>query len=171
MTTARIYRIRPATMKDSPGIRCLRNAAVRESLAIWTSVEQDSVQAEAWLAPMVQRGTALVAHVDGKPQEIVGFAVAGAWHSYEGYARTVEDSIYLSPAVQGHGLGSRLLAALIEASRAAGDRTMIALIEAGNMASVHLHERYGFNIVGTVPQAGEKLGQLLDLTIMSRSLH
>ena len=165
---AGVYRIRPATMEDSPGIRCLRNAAVRESLAIWTSVEQDSVQAEAWLAPMVQRGTALVAHVDGKPQEIVGFAVAGAWHSYEGYARTVEDSIYLSPAVQGHGLGSRLLAALIEASR---DRTMIALIEAGNMASVHLHERYGFNIVGTVPQAGEKLGQLLDLTIMSRSLH
>ena len=48
---------------------------------------------------------------------------------------------------------------------------MIALIEAGNIASVHLHERYGFNIVGTVPQAGEKFGQLLDLTIMSRSLH
>ena len=171
MTTARIYRIRPATMEDSPGIRCLRNAAVRESLAIWTSIEQDPGQAETWLAPMVQRGTALVAHVDGKPQEIVGFAVAGAWHSYEGYARTVEDSIYLSPAVQGHGLGSRLLAALIEASRAAGDRTMIALIEAGNMGSVHLHERYGFDIVGTVPQAGEKLGQLLDLTIMNRSLH
>ena len=63
MTTAGLYRIRPATMKDSPGIRRLRNAAVRESLAIWTSVEQDPVQAEAWLAPMVQRGTALVAHV------------------------------------------------------------------------------------------------------------
>ena len=170
MTTAGLYRIRPATMKDSPGIRRLRNAAVRESLAIWTSVEQDPVQAEAWLAPMVQRGTALVAHVDGRPQKIVGFAVAGAWHSYEGYARTVEDSIYLSPAAQGHGLGSRLLAALIEASRAAGDRTMIALVEAGNVTSVRLHERYGFTIVGTVPQAGEKLGQLLDLTLMSRSL-
>ena len=108
MTTAGLYRIRPATMKDSPGIRRLRNAAVREALAIWTSVEQDPVQAEAWLAPMVQRGTALVAHVDGRPQKIVGFAVAGAWHSYEGYARTVEDSIYLSPAAQGHGLGSWL---------------------------------------------------------------
>ena len=99
MTTAGLYRTRPATMKDSPGIRRLRNAAVRESLAIWTSVEQDPVQAEAWLAPMVQRGTALVAHVHGRPQKIVGFAVAGAWQSYEGYARTVEDSIYLSPAV------------------------------------------------------------------------
>ena len=169
-TAVQTYGIRPATMADSLAIRQIRNAAVRESLAIWTSIEQDPAQAEAWLAPMVQRGTALVAHVDGKPQEIVGFAVAGAWRSYEGYARTVEDSIYLSPAVQGHGLGPRLLVALIEASRAAGDRTMIALIEAGNMASVHLHERYGFTIVGTIPQAGEKLGQLLDLTLMTRSL-
>ena len=96
---ARTYRIRPATMADSPAIRRIRNAAVRESLAIWTSIEQDHAEAEAWLAPMVQRGTALVAHVSGRPQDVVGFAVAGPWHSYEGYARTVEDSIYLSPAV------------------------------------------------------------------------
>ena len=119
---------------------------------------------------MVQRGTALVAHVSGKPQDVVGFAVAGPWHSYEGYARTVEDSIYLSPAAQGKGLGARLLAALIEASRRAGDRTMIALIEAGHATSVRLHERYGFTTVGTVPQAGEKHGQILDLTLMSRCL-
>ena len=162
--------IRSATLSDSPAIRRIRNAAVRESLAIWTSIEQDHAGAEAWLAPMVQRGTALVVHVSGEPQDVVGFAVAGPWHSYEGYARTVEDSIYLSPAAQGKGLGARLLAALIEASRRAGGRTMIALIEAGNATSVRLHERYGFTTVGTVPQAGEKHGQILDLTLMSRSL-
>ena len=164
------YQLRPATMEDSPVIRQIRNAAVRESLAIWTSIEQDPARAETWLAPMVQRGTALVTHVSGKPHDVVGFAVAGPWHSYEGYARTVEDSIYLSPTAQGKGLGARLLAALIEASRQAGDRTMIALIEASNATSVHLHERYGFTTVGTVPQAGEKHGQILDLTLMSRCL-
>ena len=164
------YRIRPATMADCSAIRRIRNAAVRESLAIWTSIEQDPAGAETWLAPMVQRGTALVAHVSGKPPDVVGFAVAGPWRSYEGYIRTVEDSIYLSPTAQGKGLGARLLAALIEASRQAGDRTMIALIEAGNATSVRLHERYGFTTVGTIPQAGEKHGQVLDLTLMSRSL-
>ena len=169
-TTAQTYRIRPATMADCSAIRRIRNAAVRESLAIWTSIEQNSVEAKTWLAPMVQRGTALVAHVSGRPQDVVGFAVAGPWHSYEGYARTVENSIYLSPSAQGKGLGARLLAALIEASRRAGDRTMIVLIEAGNATSVRLHERYGFTTVGTVPQAGEKHGQILDLTLMSRRL-
>ena len=48
---------------------------------------------------------------------------------------------------------------------------MIALIEAGHATSVRLRERYGFTTVGTVPQAGEKHGQILDLTLMSRSLH
>lgn len=167
---ARTFRIRPATIADSPAIRQIRNAAVRESLAIWTSVGQDPAQAESWLAPMVQRGTALVAYSEGKPQEIVGFAVASPWHSYEGYARTVEDSIYLTSSVQGRGLGAGLLAGLIESSQQAGDRTMIALIEAGNTASVRLHERYGFSTVGTIPQAGEKFGEILDLTLMSRSL-
>lgn len=165
---------------DSPGIRAIRNAAVRESLALWTNQEHSPDQAEAWLAPMVERGTALVA-VAAKAEvaagggrarqpEVVGFAVAFPWRDYEGYARTVEDSIYLAPATQGQGLGGRLLAALIEASRQAGDRTMIAAIEASNTASVRLHERHGFSLVGTIPQAGEKLGRVLDLTLMSRGL-
>ena len=82
------YQIRPATMEDSPAIRQIRNAAVREALAIWTSIEQDPARAETWLAPMVQRGTALVAHVSGKPHDVIGFAVAGPRHSYEGYTGT-----------------------------------------------------------------------------------
>lgn len=174
------YRIRPATMADSPGIRAIRNAAMRDSLAIWTQHEHSITEAEDWLLPLVHRGTALVAvHGEGDGEgtptsmddgAVIGFAVASPWHHYEGYARTVEDSIYLTPATQGRGLGGRLLAELIRASRRAGDRTMVAAIESGNTASVHLHERCGFAVIGTIPQAGEKLGQVLDLTLMSRSL-
>ena len=78
--------IRPATAADAPGIRAIRNAAIRDSLAIWTSREQTEAEALAWLTPQITRGTALVAErVDG---EILGFAVASAWQAYEGYART-----------------------------------------------------------------------------------
>ena len=167
-------------MADSPGIRAIRNAAVRDSLAIWTQHEHSSTEAEDWLLPLVHRGTALVAvHGEGDGEgtptsmddgAVIGFAVASPWHHYEGYARTVEDSLYVAPAAQGRGLGGRLLAGLIEASHRAGDRTMIAAIESGNTASVHLHERHGFAVIGMIPQAGEKLGQVLDLMLMSRSL-
>lgn len=180
-------------MADVPGIREIRNRAIRESLAIWTTVEQTEEEAADWLAPAVERGTALVAvapssapgagraagasadaaasvPAEASAEVVLGFAVATPWHHYEGYARTVEDSVYLSPAAQGQGLGTRLLAILIEASRAAGDRTMIAMIEAGNQASERLHEKEGFGVVGTIPAAGEKLGRLLGLTLMSLRL-
>ncbi|WP_244266123.1 GNAT family N-acetyltransferase [Actinomyces timonensis] len=75
-----------------------------------------------------------------------------------------------TPSEADQGVGGALLAALIEASRGAGDRMMIAAIEAGNAVSIRLHEHHGFQIVGTIPAAGEKHGRVLDLTLMSRAL-
>ena len=109
--------VRRAVIADSPAIRRIRNAAIRDSLAIWTEREQDPDEAVAWLEPQIARGTALVAveRDEGGERDsgerVVGFAVASPWHPYEGYARTVEDSIYLSPTARGRGLGTRLLTA------------------------------------------------------------
>ena len=171
--------VRRAVIADSPAIRRIRNAAIRDSLAIWTEREQDPDEAVAWLEPQIARGTALVAverdeggERDGGDggERVVGFAVASPWHPYEGYARTVEDSIYLSSTARGRGLGTRLLTALVRACRAAGDRTMIAQIESGHAASRRLHEKAGFALVGTIPAAGQKHGRILDLTLMTRRL-
>ena len=163
--------MRPAVIADSPAIWGIRNAAIRDSLAIWTEREQDPDEAAAWLEPRIARGTALVVvEGDDGGGRVVGFAVASPWQPYEGYARTVEDSVYLSPAARGRGLGTRLLAGLVRACRAAGDRTMIAQTEAGHAASRRLHERAGFALVGTIPAAGQKHGRILDLTLMSRRL-
>lgn len=53
--------VRRAVIADSPAIRRIRNAAIRDSLAIWTEREQDPDEAVAWLEPQIARGTALVA--------------------------------------------------------------------------------------------------------------
>ena len=47
---------------------------------------------------------------------------------------------------------------------------MVAQIEAGGAASIRLHEKAGFALVGTIPAAGQKHGRLLDLTLMSRRI-
>ena len=47
---------------------------------------------------------------------------------------------------------------------------MVAAIESGNAASVHLHERLGFAITGQMPQVGTKFGRWLDLTFMQLDL-
>jgi phosphinothricin acetyltransferase len=72
----------------------------------------------------------------------------------------VEDSVYLVKGHQGRGLGRDLLRTLITAARASGAHVMMASIEATNTPSVTLHQRLGFEHVGT------KFGRWLDLAML-----
>ena len=130
---------------------------------MWTNVPQSAAEATSWLTPHLQQGSAFVAETHGR---VGGFAVYGPWRPSDGYRHTVEDSVYVRDDAHRHGLGSALLGTLIDAARRAGHRIVIADIEAGNAASIKLHERFGFQHVGTVHEAGTKFGRWLDLTIM-----
>jgi len=55
---------------------------------------------------------------------------------------------------------------LIERARAIGKHAMVAGIEAGNLASIKLHEKLGFQQVGLLPQVGTKFGRWLDLAFL-----
>lgn len=155
--------VRPAAPEDAEAIRSIRNRAIEHSTALWTNAPLSAAEGAAWLAAHLQRGSAFVAEAGG---ELVGFAVYGPWRHSEGYRHTVEDSVYVREGEHGRGTGSALLAALIDAARAAGHRIVLADIEAGNAASIKLHERFGFQHVGTIREAGTKFGRWLDLTIM-----
>ena len=84
----------------------------------------------------------LVAEAEGR---LLGYAYAAPYRLRSAYRFAVEDSIYLDPAATGRGIGGPLLAALIEASTAAGARQMLAVIgDSGNAASIAVHARAGF---------------------------
>jgi len=55
-------------------------------------------------------------------------------------------------------------------AEAAGLHVMVAGIEAGNAASLALHERFGFVRVGRMPEVGRKFDRWLDLVLMQRIL-
>ncbi|GAA3846163.1 GNAT family N-acetyltransferase [Streptomyces coacervatus] len=155
--------VRSARPEDAKAIRAIRNHAIEHSTALWTTTQQSPAEAEAWLAAHLERGSAFAAEVEG---EVAGFAVYGPWRELDGYRHTVEDSVYVRDGRHGLGIGSALLAALIAGAREAGHHVVIADIEAGNTASIRLHERFGFQHVGTVQEVGTKFGRRLDLTIM-----
>src|SRR6202044_2391643 len=71
---------------------------------------------------------------------------------------------------QGRGLGASLLRTLITGARESGAHVMMASIEASNARSVALHERLGFELVGTACEVGTKFGRWLDLTMMRLAL-
>ncbi|MEU2060852.1 N-acetyltransferase family protein [Streptomyces sp. NPDC013455] len=155
--------VRPARPGDAEAIRTIRNHAIERSTALWTDTPQTADEGSAWLAAHLERGSAFVAEVDG---EVAGFAVYGPWRALDGYRHTVEDSVYVREDRHGLGLGSALLDALVTSAREAGHHSVIAGIEAENAASIRLHERFGFEHVGTVREAGLKFGRWLDLTLM-----
>ncbi|MFH8800820.1 GNAT family N-acetyltransferase [Streptomyces sp. NPDC017936] len=159
--------VRPARAEDGEAVREIRNHAIEHSTALWTRTPQSPAEGATWLAAHLEHGSAFVAEAEGG---VAGFAVYGPWRHLDGYRHTVEDSVYVREGRYGLGIGSALLAALVDSARGAGHHVMIAGIEAGNTASIRLHERFGFRHAGTVPEVGTKFGRWLDLTIMQLPL-
>jgi L-amino acid N-acyltransferase YncA len=84
------------------------------------------------------------------------------------YAGVVEHSVYVSPAARGQGIGRALLEALIASTEAAGIWTIQAGIFPENAASVALHERAGFRVVGTRESIGEHHGRWRNVVLIER---
>ena len=71
------------------------------------------------------------------------------------YRGVGEVGIYVAPEHTGRGVGGALLRALIDASECAGIWTLQAGIFPENRASIALHERCGFELVGVRRRIGQ----------------
>lgn len=74
------------------------------------------------------------------------------------YAGVVEHSVYIHPDARGRGVGRALLDAFIASTEAAGIWTIETGIFPENTASLRLHERAGFRVVGTRERIGRTAG-------------
>ena len=102
---------------------------------------------------------------------IIGYAYAGPYRSRPAYRHTVENSVYVKEGEGGQGIGSALLAALVEACETRGYRQMIAIIGgADNAASIAMHAAQGFVEAGRLRSVGHKFGRWLDTVLMQRAL-
>ncbi len=160
--------IEDAAEPHLPAILAIHNHAVLHGTALWTVTPSDLAGRRAVLAERRAKGFAfVVAVVDGV---VAGYGSFGDFRPFDGYAQTVEHSIYIDPAYQRRGLASALLGHLIEAAVACGKHVMVAGIAADNTASIALHLRHGFRETGRLPEVGRKFGRYLDLVFMQRML-
>jgi L-amino acid N-acyltransferase YncA len=123
---------------------------------------------ERWRSVLSHGLPYLVVESDGR---VAGYCYAGPYRSRSAYRFTVEDSVYIARASAGQGLGSALLAALIERCERGSWRQMVAVIgDRDNLASIGLHRKFGFRHVGTLEQVGFKFGRSVDSVLMQRAL-
>lgn len=84
----------------------------------------------------------------GQAGEVLGWAAASPVSSREVYRGVIEHSVYVAPAARGTGIGALLLAAFVDAADQAGYWTIQSSVFPENTASLRLHERAGFRVVG-----------------------
>ena len=110
----------------------------------------------------------LVAKHEG---DVVGYAYASPYRLRPAYRYTAENSVYLHPAWIGRGIGAQLMSALLAECEARSLRQIVAVIgDSANKASIELHRRLGFSMVGTMRSAGYKFGRWVDSVLMQRTL-
>jgi len=102
---------------------------------------------------------------------IVGYAYAGSFRPRRAYRYTVENSIYLDTDELGRGTGQKLLSDLIDRCTEMGFRQMMAVIgDSENKASIGLHAKLGFKMIGISASVGFKHGRWVDQVLMQRVL-
>ena len=84
------------------------------------------------------------------------------------YGGVAEVSVYVAADARGHGVGTALLAALVASAEGGGLWTLQAGIFPENEASVRLHERAGFRLVGRRERLGRLRGEWRDVLLMER---
>jgi L-amino acid N-acyltransferase YncA len=85
------------------------------------------------------------------------------------YAGVVEHSVYVDPVWQGRGIGRHLLETLIGSTEAAGIWTIQSGIFPENEASIAVHQRVGFRVVGTRERLGRGAsGSWRDVVLLER---
>ena len=107
----------------------------------------------------------LVAEDDGG---VVGWAALSPVSRRACYAGVAEGSVYVSEETRGRGIGKALLQRLLADAHEAGFWTIQTSIFPENVASIELHRRCGFRVVGTRERIGQLDGVWRDTVLMER---
>jgi phosphinothricin acetyltransferase len=100
--------------------------------------------------------------------EVVGWVALAPVSERCVYAGVAENSVYVASSSRGRGIGQRLLEAVIASADAAGIWTVQTGVFPENTASVALHRRCGFRVVGTRERLGQLDGRWRDVLFMER---
>jgi len=109
----------------------------------------------------------LVAVEDGV---VVGWVAIAPTSSRACYAGVAESSVYVAKSARGRGIGRALMESLLTSAGAGGIWTMQAGMFPENAASIALHERLGFRLVGRFERIAQLDGVWRDTVLLELRL-
>jgi len=161
--------VRPAVADDLPRLTEIYNHYVRTT-AITFDIEPVTVEERrAWFEQFSTAGPhrLRVAEQDGL---VLAYAGSHRFRDKKAYDTTVEVTVYCAADATGRGLGQQLYATLFEALAREDVRLAVAGITLPNLASIALHERFGFTLAGVMHQVGRKFDRYWDVAWYEKRL-
>ena len=152
--------IRLATPTDAPGIAAIYRPYVEGTVISFELTPPADADMAGRISRVIAELPWLVCEEAGA---ILGYAYASRHHDRAAYQWSVDTSVYVHEAQRRRGLGHALYTELFACLRDQGYYTAYTGITLPNIASVALHERFGFEPVGIYRKAGFKLGRWWDV--------
>jgi phosphinothricin acetyltransferase len=146
---------RLATPDDAAAIAAIYNEGIAERIATFETEPRTAEQIAAQLREKAERFPTIVAEDDGR---VVAWAGAGPYRARPAYAGVAEHSVYVARSARGKGAGRVVLDALCRAYAGRGFWKLVSRIFPENTASLALHRRTGFRVVGTRERIGQHHG-------------
>jgi L-amino acid N-acyltransferase YncA len=165
--TATAITTRLATPADAPAIAAIYNEGIADRVATFETEPRTPEQIAALLSNKGDTFPTVVAERDG---EVVAWAGASAYRARPAYAGVAEHSVYVARAARGTGAGRITLNALCRLYAERGFWKILSRIFPENAASLALHEKCGFRVVGIYQRHGKLDGEWRDCVIVERLL-
>jgi L-amino acid N-acyltransferase YncA len=158
---------RIATVEDAEAIARIYNEGIADRIATFETETRTPAQVASALTDKGDRYPTVVVERAGA---VVAWAGAGAYRSRAAYAGVAEHSVYVARAARGTGAGRAALEGLCRAYAERGFWKIVSRIFPENTASLQLHERCGFRVVGVYQRHGRLEGVWRDCVIVERLL-
>jgi phosphinothricin acetyltransferase len=159
--------VRLATVEDAEAIARIHNEGIAERIATFETDPRTAAQVASSMADKGERYPTVVVERAGT---VVAWAGAGAYRSRPAYAGVAEHSVYVARAARGTGAGRAALEGLCRVYAERGFWKIVSRIFPENTASLQLHERCGFRVVGVYRRHGRLEGAWRDCVIVERLL-
>lgn len=156
--------IRLAEDNDLPQIVDIYNDVIMHTTGVYYYEPHSLANRREWLQSRRKEGfPVFVAEEAG---QVIGLSSIGPFRVPTAYKYSVENTVHVAPFARGKGVGKLLMPPLIQAAKDLEMHTIIAVIDASNTVSQHLHKSFGFEEVAHIKQVGYKFGKWLDQKFM-----
>ena len=161
--------VRPASRADLPRITEIHNYYVQNTHITFDVRPFSAEQRVPWFNEHTNNGRHRLLVAEDRDGKIARYTATGSFRTKEAYETTVEVSIACSLESVNKGIGTQLYQTLFSLLAQEDVHRVVAGIAQPNAASNALHERFGFQRVGTFNQVGQKFGKFWDVLWMEKS--